>query len=173
MADSPLLIELAAERRSFELAAEALRGEADRRRRAAVKFSGELEADLLSGRVKDIRTGALQVVKTLAEADALGAIAGQLDAALVDDDDGSPAPSPAAAGDGSEPEPGEPPIPDPSADPDVARAREALGLSSSLDEDDGAAIPEGGLLIAPGGGGEPRVIDPAAIPAGSPTIPAV
>lgn len=59
------------------LASEALRGEADRRRRAAQTVSAELtEKKRADG--TDIRGGAVQVVNTLAEADALLEAADQL-----------------------------------------------------------------------------------------------
>lgn len=59
------------------LAAEALRGDADRRRRAGQTFSAELMAKKRDDGI-DIRSGALHVVNSLAEADALAAAADQL-----------------------------------------------------------------------------------------------
>lgn len=78
-ASEPRILSLPLDEHTCGLAAEALRGEADRRRRAGIKLSGEL-ADAKRGGA-DIRTGAMQVVNVLAEADALAAAAEGLDAA--------------------------------------------------------------------------------------------
>lgn len=61
-----------------DLAASELRAAADRHRRAAVTLSGELEAKrVIEG--ADIRTGALQVIRVLADADSLIRAAEQLE----------------------------------------------------------------------------------------------
>lgn len=146
-----------AEDRIFEIAIEALRGDALRRRRAAETFSGELESDRAAGRQKDIRTGALHVVKLLGEADALEHLAAELA-------DPTPpqlalAAGPAAAeqvGPGGlavlTPEPGGDGGPDPVTDPDVLAAATVLAgghVPSSLQEDtDPAAV--AGALVGPG-----------------------
>lgn len=64
--------------RSVDAAAAALGEAVARRRGVAVALSGELEADRLGG--ADVRTGALQVVKVLGEADALATVASLLEA---------------------------------------------------------------------------------------------
>jgi hypothetical protein len=148
-------LSLELDERTALLAAEALRGEADRRRRVAQKISAELAEAKRSDRA-DIRTGAMQVVETLADADALAAAAETLTAAW---DAGrpkgsrkkAPKPSTPAAGDASpgddDDEPDDPENPDDAPkvnadgstvlahddDPDVAAARAALAGEHPLD----------------------------------------
>lgn len=106
-----------------DLAAGALRGEADRRRRAGVKISGELDADRRAG--VDVRSGALRVVEILAEADGLEVAATAIEAAW---DEATPLPEPPAPAPADTP-PGDPPDPDAQVDADVAAARVELGLT--------------------------------------------
>lgn len=145
---------LSFDERTATLAAEALRGEADRRRRAGLTVSAELSEAKIGG--ADIRSGALQVVATLAEADRLASAAEALDAAWEvgkpagpakrtrrgptppptetsagDDDDETDALDDdtleklaAAAGVG----PDGATVVEHTDDPDIAAAREALGL---------------------------------------------
>jgi hypothetical protein len=115
-------LSLELDERTALLAAEALRGEADRRRRVAQKISAELAEAKRSDRA-DIRTGAMQVVETLADADALAAAAETLTAAW---DAGrpkgsrkkAPKPSTPAAGDAS-PGDDDDELDDPAAPPTV------------------------------------------------------
>lgn len=154
MPDPVVYVSLSGEAHTLEIAAEALRSEADRRLRVAVKFSGELEADRLSGKVKDVRQGAVQVQRTLAEADALQSVASQLEQQLQNGAGPASPVAPAAAPPADVDVP-----PDPATDPDVAAAQAALGIRSSLDDD----------TVEP-------VLDPAAVPpaddAGAPSVPA-
>lgn len=163
---------------TVELAAEALRGEADRRRRAGVALSSELIEAKRGG--ADIRTGAMQVVTVLAEADSLADAAERLAAsweegkpprtrgrAKARTETSPPAATDASSGDDEdlsdldldsdeELDDGDEvtTAPDGSTqiahvdDPDVAAAREALGLDQ----------------------GAPAAVAPAA-PATAPTIP--
>lgn len=150
---------------TVELAAEALRGEADRRRRTGIKLSGELAAARRDDGA-DIRTGALQVVNVLADADALGEAAEQIAAAW---DAGKPPakakrrrpstsdatpPAPPAVDDDDENEEedldlgsGEVIV----GDAEIAAAREALGLAPA-DETPGlagAAVGDGTVPVLP------------------------
>lgn len=160
------------------LSAEALRGEADRRRRAGIKLSGEL-ADAKRGGA-DIRTGAMQVVAVLAEADALSEAADQLATAWEVGKPkgrggrraGPPAdPSPPAAADPSggddDDELDEEEEPDPPANPDDPAPHEEGGATvlNHADDPDVAAA-----LTALGLGGAPAAVAPAG-PTPPPTLP--
>lgn len=63
------LLQLAVAEDQVRLVCDELRGAAEKYRTVAVQLSGELEAERAGG--GDVRTGALTVVKTLANADAL------------------------------------------------------------------------------------------------------
>lgn len=129
-------LELDIDAHSLNLATEALRGEADRRRRAAMTVSAELADARRAG--NDVRTGALNVVDTLAEADALTQVAAQLADLWGDNETDEPAPRrrrsrakaagtpvvPPAEG-GGEGE-GDATVLDHTDDPDVAAARAEL-----------------------------------------------
>lgn len=99
-----------------KLAAEALRGDADRRVRAAVAAAAELDAD---ESIRDKRTGALRIVRILAEAAELRRAADELLA--------SPAPAP---------------LPDLDAALAVAHA-EATGQAAELDDPVATGSPNG------------------------------
>lgn len=129
------------------LASEALRGEADRRRRAAQTVSAELtEKKRTDG--TDIRGGAVQVVNTLAEADALLEAADQLtdawaaaEAKKAARKPRAPKPSAGDDDDGDE-------LAQRIADAELAAAaRKELGVAPDVDEDDDG--PGDDDLVAP------------------------
>lgn len=124
----------------FDLAVGALRSEAERRRRAGVKISGELTSERrrTGG---DVRAGALRVIEILAEADGLERAAADLTLAWDEAAGTARTPDPAeldleasppAADDADDPEVTElddAPGPD-AEDTLVAEARAALGLAN-------------------------------------------
>lgn len=121
-------VTLELDERTALLAAEALAGEADRRRRAGVRLSGELAAEKAAG--ADIRTKALSVVDVLGEADALEQAAEELASAWSH-----------AELQGDMAVVGEPPAgtlvdPDAALAAEIAAGRAELGLVPDLEDDD-------------------------------------
>lgn len=87
---------------TLELVVEALKADASRRQRAAMRAAGELEADVSAGEVSDRRPAAVRITKVLAEASALVTFAERLEAG------------------------GEPPSIPPATDTELAEADDAL-----------------------------------------------
>lgn len=152
------------------LAAEALRGEADRRRRAGVKLSAELNAQKRDGTlVGDIRTGAVQVVGVLAEADSLTEAAELLTVAW---DAGKPPRRSSRRRDASAvATPAGPDEPSAGDDDDVDDGTLDLGEEARTEGDatvlDHGDDPDVAAARAALGGGEPAAVAPAA----PPTVP--
>lgn len=106
---------------AFEVLADALEQAADQRRRAGLAASAELEAERRGG--KDVRSGALRIVRVLAEASICDRYAKGLRAGLADLAAGSPAlplEDPEAAPPPSDPAAAAPPPADASAGVDLS-----------------------------------------------------
>lgn len=140
-------VTLELDERTALLAAEALAGEADRRRRAGVRLSGELAAEKAAG--ADIRTKALSVVDVLGEADALEQAAEELTTAWGHAEQ--------LEGDFGEPPAGTLVDPDAALAAEIAAGRAALGLVPDLEDDDAEAdaagmFADGDTPLIPGTG---------------------
>lgn len=131
-------VTLALDERTAILAAQALHDEADRRRRAGVKLSGELAVEKEAG--VDIRTKALTVVDVLGEADAIGEFAVSL---LLEWATGLELEAPAMVG---EPPAGTHVDPDVALAEEIAAGRAALGLVPELEDDDDGGADAAGMF---------------------------
>lgn len=162
MSTRTLTLEL--DERTALLAAEGLRGEADRRRRVAVKISAEL-AEAKRTEKADIRTGAMQVVETLADADALAAAAEALSTAWDTGRPkgerkrrrtraaGEPEPSPGDDDNGGDDD-------DEHDEDDEAKATQREDGATVLEHDDDPDVAAARALLDPGSAGPPAAVAP-------------
>jgi hypothetical protein len=74
------LTDLIADKTALPLITDALRAEASRRQRAAMRAAGELEADVVAGTITDKRPTAVRITKVLSEAAVLVDFAEALEA---------------------------------------------------------------------------------------------